>query len=480
MDIPYIRRSPNSPYFIDETGASWMPLGHNEATEWPSLRGLYEDGKIGEAESYIRMMVEHGVTCLRLMLEDCQFDDHYFENPVGVWNPRVIRFFDLLFELCRRYGLRLLLTPFDTYWMWIRFQHHPYFAQNGGPAPDREHMLTDPHVREAVKRRFDFAISRWGGDGTIFAWDLWNEIHPAYAEDRVEGVLDYINDISDFVRNAERYKYGKTHLQTCSVFGPILERGYPKEQGMLIKDPRLAEVIYDCPCFDFANTHTYEEDTIDDPKDTVLPAIRMADITRVSILYIRDGRPYFDSEHGPIHLFIDKGTMLPEEFDDEYYRHMSWAHFASGSAGGGMRWPNRVPHKLTPGMFRAQQAIRGFLPLIDWNSFARRNITTDIRVSEDHLGLQSSVFVCGSGDAKQAFLWCVRASVGKNGMIGKAVKKKSFFISVPGLERGDYIVKTWDTKLGRVRRTLEINSDSDFLRLQLFLESDIAVAIRRK
>jgi hypothetical protein len=458
---------------MEETGEPWMPIGHNEAVEWQSLRPLF-DQDTTTAENYIRMMAEHGVTCIRIMMEDCQFDDHYFEAPIGTFNPTVVRFFDHLFSICRRYGIRILLTPFDTYWMWIRFEKHPYFSGNGGPCPDRRHMLTNPAVRQAVKKRFDFAISRWSRDGGLFAWDLWNEIHPAYGEERVESVIDYIHDISNFVRTAEIYKFGKAHLQTVSVFGPILERGYPKEQGSLIKDPRLAELIYDGPMLDFSNTHTYEEDTIDDPKDTVTPAIRMADITRISILYIRDGRPYFDSEHGPIHLFIDKKKMLEETFDDEYYRHMQWAHFASGSAGGGMRWPNRVPHMLTPGMFKAQKAMRDFLPLIDWNTFARKNITTDIRVSD------GSVYACGCATSQQALLWCVRTSVSKKtGMIGFRVKKKNFFISIPNMERGSYTVKFWDTKRGIVFRSLDIESDTDYLRFPISLWSDIAIAIRK-
>ncbi|TIL77742.1 MAG: hypothetical protein E5Y81_12695, partial [Mesorhizobium sp.] len=40
------------------------------------------------------------------------------------------------------------------------------------------------------------------------------------------------------------------------------------------------------------------------------------------------------------------------ELPTEYFRHLQWAHLAAGGAGGGMRWPNRSPHVLTPGMRR--------------------------------------------------------------------------------------------------------------------------------
>ena len=97
----------------------------------------------------------------------------------------------------------------------------------------------------------------------------------------------------------------------------------------------------------------------------------MGRIVRESLAEIADRRPFLDSEHGPIHGFKDRKITLPEPFDDEYFRHMQWAHLASGGAGGGMRWPNRNPHVLTRGMRAAQRALADFMPLIDWLAFDR-------------------------------------------------------------------------------------------------------------
>ena len=98
----------------------------------------------------------------------------------------------------------------------------------------------------------------------------------------------------------------------------------------------------------------------------------MARWVRHALGEIRDGRPFTDSETGPIHTFKDLGITLPELFDLDYFRHMSWAHLASGGAGGGMRWPNRHPHSLTPGMRHAQGVMAEFARLIDWRHFASR------------------------------------------------------------------------------------------------------------
>ena len=45
----------------------------------------------------------------------------------------------------------------------------------------------------------------------------------------------------------------------------------------------------------------------------------------------------------------------------------------AAGAGGGMRWPNRQPHSLTPGMRHAQGVMAEFSRLIDWPNFASRN-----------------------------------------------------------------------------------------------------------
>ena len=79
------------------------------------------------------------------------------------------------------------------------------------------------------------------------------------------------------------------------------------------------------------------------------PAISAGRLVREALAEITDDRPFLDSEHGPIHTFKDHGITLPEAFDDEYFRHIQWAHLASGGAGGGMRWPNRAPASADAG-----------------------------------------------------------------------------------------------------------------------------------
>ena len=131
--LPWIRVAEGAPYFVTEFGEPWTPIGHNDALTWPRLNKLWRRRDPASVESHLRDLAESGVTVLRLMLEYAQDRHRYLERPVGRFNPHVVRFWDDLIQLCERVGMRLLLTPFDTYWTWLKWHAHPYNRKSGGP-----------------------------------------------------------------------------------------------------------------------------------------------------------------------------------------------------------------------------------------------------------------------------------------------------------------------------------------------------------
>ena len=433
MPLAWIERARNAPYFVDEHGSPWTPIGQNDAITWPELRGLFRRRDIAPAEIYLQTLAEHGVTCLRLMLEYSQTGHRYFERRAGVFNPELVLLWDDLFSACRRYGLRVLLTPYDTFWMWMKWKNHPYSTAKGGPCRSSRSLLLCPDTRLLIKQRLRFATERWGGDGAIFAWDLWNEIHPAQAQNSADCFFEFVEDISTDLSSRENQLYGRAHLQTVSVFTPAF-----------ILDSRIANTAYRHPCLHFSNIHLYEEGTIDHPRNTVDAAVSTGKLVAEALAEIRDFRPFFDSEHGPIHTFKDHHRTLPEAFDDEYFRHMQWAHFASGGAGGGMRWPNRRVHSLTPGMRLAQKALADFLPLIDWVDFKRINRNATVEVSRK----EAEVFACS--DERQAVVYLLRRdTLRKNGMLNRSAPPLSVSVRIPGLTLGSYSVTAWDPVCGK-------------------------------
>jgi mannan endo-1,4-beta-mannosidase len=388
----------------------------------------------------------------------------YLERQVGTFAPNMVRLWDDLFMLLERVGLHVLLTPYDTFFMWTRWRHHPYNQANGGPCSGPGRWLECPEMRAAIKARLAFASDRWGGSPALFAWDLWNEMHPAHGGDDPASFAPFIDDVGGWLRAREIERHGRAHLQTVSVFGPEL-----------VKHPAIAEPIFRHPRLDFANTHLYETGTIDDPKDTVAPALAVGRLMRLAVEDARDGRPVFDSEHGPIHRFKDKKRTLPAAFDDEYFRHMQWAHLASGGAGGGMRWPNRNPHILTPGMREAQHGLAGFLPLIEWRRFHRRNLNLEAQAGCDGI----AVFACGDGD--QALLWLLRADLAaRNATLPEGAAPVTARPTVPGLAAGRYAVTLYDTSRGAIIRTFGVDhpGTGPFDCGPIAIERDVAIAIR--
>lgn len=465
LRMPWIEVVKDAPYFVTDQGEAWTPIGQNDAITWPELKGVFLRKDLATAEAYLQMLVQHGVTCLRLMLEYCHGENRYLEKPAGHFQPNMIRLWDDIFALCEKYGLRILLTPYDTFWMWLRWSHHPYKQTNGGPCNKRAQWLLCPEMRKAIKQRLAFATERWGGSGALFAWDIWNEIHPAHAGDSVEHFADFVEDVSSFLRQTELRLHARSHPQTVSVFGPVLE-----------KDPLVAECAFRHPGLDFASIHFYESNTIDHPKNTVDAAISTGRLTREALAHTKDNRPFFDSEHGPIHTFKDKHKTLPEPFDDEYFRHIQWAHFASGGAGGGMRWPNRHPHSLTAGMRLAQQSLARFLTLIKWQQFRRYNLNKEI------LGSNSNISLFGCGDNEQAIVWILRTNtINKKGMLNQDAEALDTYVQIPGLKPGYYRVTTWNTSIGSTRAVYETDhAAGDYLQLPVQqIITDLAFAVRR-
>ena len=353
---------------------------------------------------------------------------------MGRFVPAMVQLWDDLFALCERVGLRILLTPVDTFWTWLHWRHHPWNRANGGKLDHPSRLLLCTDTRAAIKARLEFAVRRWGGSGALFGWDLWNEIHPAQAEGSADGFGEFIHDLSGHVRRLERQLYGRSHPQTVSLFGPELEL----QPHLDLRTP-----IFRHSDLDFATIHIYRTGTIDHPRDTVRPALAMGAIVRECLGEIVDHRPFLDTEHGPIHSFKDKHRTLPEAFDDEYFRHLSWAHLASGGAGGGMRWPNRHPHVLTHGMRRTQRAMAGFLPLVDWPAFRPSNLNAEGRAPGFHL------FACA--DERQAVAWIVRRG-GRDGrgMIADGLTSGAARLSLP-LADGDWSLRLFDTQAGTTR-----------------------------
>src|SRR4051794_19458827 len=216
--LPWVRRAPGRRYFETEDGRPFLVIGQNDALTWPELEGLLGRRDPAAVDRHLAWLAAHGVTTLRVMLEYVG-DGLYLERRPGEFDPVTVAAIDDLIALCERHALRLLLTPFDTFFTWVMWDDHPYNAERGGPCRRQLDLLTQPDGMAAVKRRVAFAVERWGGSGAVFAWDLWNELGHDHgvASEGIDAATALtlgavIADLSAHVRAIERARFGKAHL----------------------------------------------------------------------------------------------------------------------------------------------------------------------------------------------------------------------------------------------------------------------------
>lgn len=462
--MPYVQVAPGGRYFVTEDGAPFLVVGHNDAMPWPHMHNLHYERDIATTEAYIKMLVEHGVTVMRIMLEYCQNRYWFFEDRKGRPVPEAVLYWDDLIGLCERHGLRLLVTFWDTFFMALRWKYHPYSARGSGfDGPGS--FCTSPTAMEAEKRRIKFFIDRWGNSPAIFAYDLFNEIHPHWGG-MPEDQSHWLTEMARFTRQCEQERWGKRHLLTVSVFGPKPDGGY-------------GDLIWRHPETDFATTHVYEFGLVDNPENTVDCALVMRDTVRYAYSQITDLRPYTDSESGPIHLFMNLRRQLEEPFEIEYYHNMSWAHLATGGAGSGMRWPFREPHTLSPAMNDVQLGISRFIQrcALDWLSFSPQPFDDSLTVLPQDVseGATLPVLLFGCSDGRQAIVWLLRDS-----RIASEAAKIPIELFVPNMQPGRYAVEFWETYSGEklVEASASVDADGGAICLPLpDFGADLAVVV---
>lgn len=376
----YVRVAPGGKYFVHADGRFFTPLGYNHNPDWPQT---YESA-IGRPEydpavtdAFFKHLQECGVNLIRLMLES-PAGGFLLEDPIGTFNVEQVAFLDNIVNLARKHDIKLMITPWDTFWMGHTWDRNPYNAKNGGPVGTLVEFITRPEVIEAQKRRLKFMIDRWGNTGTIFAWEILNEADKWW-DASGEQTQAWAKEMGDYVREYEKQKWGRNHLICIST-------GHP------IPDGAWGELAYRQPGMDLATTHLYLDAAMW-PDEPIGPAIAVRKGVNYALGQIKDSRPYIDGENGPINRWI-----ADEKLDDEVFHHMSWAHLASGGAGSSLRWPYRGPHHLTEGMYQHLGRMSKFVKDVPWAKLI--GTPSEIRVP-----VPEGWVACSTGTSQGALVW---------------------------------------------------------------------------
>lgn len=437
--------APQGHYFQKDNEA-FLIIGPNDAITWPGLSPLLGRASYGAVEDYVARMRENGINTVRIMLEYAQTSAGLLENPIGHYRSEVVQFWDDLFPLFEKYGIYVIITPWDPFWMQSNWSENPYNIDNGGILSSMHGFLANEAALEAQKERLCFAVRRWGGSKQILAWELMNEIDLWWGASPQE-IYNWIDMMADLVRSEQKEAYGFTSLVTVSTASPT-------------PSGTLGEVIYNHPKLDFASTHLYTGPGMNAPFNTTDAADEVALAVNYATWRIRDNRPYTDTESGPIEMWIGSAR-----FDAEYLHNVSWAHLANGGAGTGMRWPYRTPHILTDDMMRVLGRIGVFVEEFNFTGFAPRSMNPDLESEPDHL-------VYGLSDGKRAFVWLLREAHAQGAL-------RSSTISLENVVPGNYEVAYWNTWEGEwIERSIESLIENNTLTTPPF-SKDIVLVLTR-
>jgi len=456
----FISVSPNGKYFEHEDGTAFVPIGGNEGISWGTFNGIWRltrDTIPSNVEAYFYFLKSKGVNTIRIFGEDAfipkdyptsPWNPKFYENEITdpcdkdkITNPKSVNFWEDFFNLAEIYEIKVVISLWDTYWInksWDKdnypkpeFQdegtnyYHPYKIICNNDKTNFIKVSTldcnNPEYNPCYlsqRRRFKDWIKKWGHHSAILGWEIMNEIDCAlgdYSLKTPEDELEWINEITKFIKEEESKNFCRNHLLTVSYCA----------FGGLPWSATEEYYIYWHPDLDFSTTHNYTN-KINYPEpgsnnDVVSPALEMNQRIKIHLSKIVDNRPYFDSETGPYGYYQDKGN-LPMCFDKEYFRNIQWAHFCSGGTGSAYRWPycdncwggytkfegNQYTfwgHLIIGEMRDLQEVLGKFIDSggINFANFPLSNIDDKISINSPE-----NIHTIGCGDKFQAIIWLLR------------------------------------------------------------------------
>jgi len=478
-DPGFVTLCPGRRYFCLENGRPLVVVGDNQGIPWPRIRTFYngpmwdqvlgkwrnfrqEEG-LEEGRAYLRMLADHGVNTLRLILEAYDIDHPVrLVRDVGsgpgsmTFDQDTLDFVSTVVEEAAKVGIYLILTPLDTFHYRDRWSEVPFSRVMSSPD---ELFLAEN--RGYLKKVLDALCERICGKKNVLAVELLNEFDsddPQYGWNRAAFASREatVNELADYYRGID-----PDHLVFVSSvrWDPKFTGHIP--QADLGSLPGADKgVVLNNGHMDFNSTHMYYHDIRDpnlnqpgnvegpgftyqvaDQDNTVAPAVRVDQGLRYYQANAFTPKPYLDTESGPILFFTSRYDAFFSQADDEQYFHnMIWAHLAAGGAGTGLRWPGEMldDHALTAGMRAHQKALSRFVAAMPgFATFAPRNISAELRVTGTHV----PVVAIGSSDGERGIVFLLKDQ--REGLYPSVTGAS---LEVGGLSpRHRYLFEFWDS-----------------------------------
>ena len=299
-DSGFVRVSMTNPRYLElDSGKSFVPIGLNLC--WPDKTGLPSyDRRFAKLQSVGGNFTRIWTTQERRLETK--------EAGLGRYDLNSAAFYDSVFDLADKYGIRAMFT-FDDYRVLAKtdyFNAHwadsPYNAANGGPLREPTDFFNDPTCQRLYKQRLRYLVARYSAYPSMAMWELYNE------QDNIPkpGVpTPWFREMTDYLANIDPYR----HIVTTS---------YSWDDK--------AEV-WECPAVGLTQQHLYGQGDTVDFVSMVAQGSRKLD---------RFGKPHLIGEFGITwkepDISLDKsrlGTPLHDAL---------WASIMTGEAGGALTW----------------------------------------------------------------------------------------------------------------------------------------------
>lgn len=363
----FIKPFPGGRFFAHSDGKPYIPLGFNHNPDWSKLveaNPMRDDYAPEVTDQWFATLAQNGTNLVRLMVETPPSGN--MEDPVGTFLPEHMRWLDHVVTSARKHGIRLMVTPYDTFWMNNRWETTTYAADRGGPIGPKIDWYTKPEAIAAQKKRNHWLIDRYGNLETIFCWELMNEADIWWGATPAQ-LQKWADEVVADARAYQLKKWGREHLISISTAAST-----PKGA--------LGAFAFQRKDLDMANTHLYIGLSKAPTKADQVVAPEVEGVQHALGL-IRDCRPFIDSENGPIDKWV-----ADEALDDEVHHNQSWAHLCAGGAGSGLRWPYRHPHHVTVGMLTNLKHMAEFVDKVDWTLLAGEAKTVGLQLPKELIG----------------------------------------------------------------------------------------------
>ena len=165
-----------------------------------------------------------------LPLEWKKTDYGRYQDNNQTYNPSAMDRMDYMLEEAKKNGIYLMLaldyhgalkTEPDVWGGNNYWPKHNYHQNQGGPITSSKDFFTDPEAKRLYKNRLRYLIARWGYHSNIAAWEFWNEVDNAQADENipVQDVVAWHNEMASYLKEIDPYD----HIVTTSISHRELE-----------------------------------------------------------------------------------------------------------------------------------------------------------------------------------------------------------------------------------------------------------------